>query len=286
MQMVDAGVRFQPFITNSVSSSGTYPRLAASGRTTLLQQILVVDDDATAQEVLTFFLRGAYDVRRATTAADALVKLHRDPVDLVLLDHRLPDRTGLDILPELRSIRSGLPVIMMTGYGSEWICAAAFKLGVADYLQKPVSAVELVEAVRRILRPSLTASDPTNENTMLMGSQAAPCIPVQRAVALIQERYWDHLSLSNLARHVGMSKYRLSHRFHEVLGITFRDYLMRVRLERAKSLLANGHATITEVAQMVGFGDLPRFDKLFKRYTGATPSRYRSFASARVDTLG
>ncbi len=211
------------------------------------------------------------------------MKLHRDPIELVLLDHRLPDRTGLDILPELRSIRSSLPVIMLTGYGSEWICAAAFKLGVADYLQKPVSAVELVGAVRRILRPRLQAGDPACESAMLMGSQAAPCIPVQRAMALIQERYWDHLSLSTLARHVGTSKYRLSHRFHEVLGITFRDYLLRVRLERAKSLLANGHASITEVAQMVGFGDLPRFDKLFKRYTGLTPSVYRSLIPTCAD---
>ena len=75
-----------------------------------------------------------------------------------------------------------------------------------------------------------------------------------------------------------MSKCRLSHRFHEVLGITFRDYLLRVRLERAKVLLANGHASITEVAQNVGFGDLPRFDKVFKRYTGVTLSAYRCLA--------
>lgn len=72
-----------------------------------------------------------------------------------------------------------------------------------------------------------------------------------------------------------MSKFWLSHRFHEAMGITFRDYLTKIRLERAKALLATGDASITEVAQMVGFGDLPRFDKLFKRYTGLTPSAYR-----------
>jgi AraC-like DNA-binding protein len=61
-----------------------------------------------------------------------------------------------------------------------------------------------------------------------------------------------------------------------VVGVTFRDYLLKVRLERAKVLLAAGHLSITEVAQDVGFGDLPRFDKMFKRYTGFTPSAYRS----------
>jgi AraC-like DNA-binding protein len=60
------------------------------------------------------------------------------------------------------------------------------------------------------------------------------------------------------------------------MGISFRAYLLRVRLERAKHLLAHRRASITEVAQAVGFGDLPRFDKLFKRDTGVTPSTYRS----------
>ena len=73
-----------------------------------------------------------------------------------------------------------------------------------------------------------------------------------------------------------MSKSLLSRRFKEVAGMTFRGYLLRVRLERAKTLLSRKHASITEVAHSVGFGDLPRFDKLFKRYTGLTPSAYRA----------
>jgi two-component system response regulator YesN len=58
--------------------------------------------------------------------------------------------------------------------------------------------------------------------------------------------------------------------------MTFRDYVLRVRIERAKVLLADRHVSISEVAQNVGFGDLPHFDKVFKRYAGITPSAYRS----------
>jgi YesN/AraC family two-component response regulator len=271
MQLADEGVRV----------SEPCPRRGGGGIATALRRILVVDDDTIIQEVLTFFLGDAYKVIPATTGADALAKLCRQTVDLVVLDHRLPDRTGLDILTELRSIRPTLSVIMLTGCGSEWICAAAFKQGVADYLQKPVSAVDLVRAVQRILPPGLGGSDSRDEGPLLKGLPAPLSIPIQRAMGLIQERYWDQLSLSALARQVGMSKYHLSHRFREVLGVTFRDYLLRVRLERAKTLLAAGHVSITEVAANVGFGDLPRFDKVFKRYTGFTPSAYRSSALGR-----
>jgi two-component system response regulator YesN len=242
------------------------------------RRILVVDDDVTVQEVLTFFLGAAYEVTPATSGADALSRLSREPVDLVMLDHRLPDCTGLEILSKLRSIHPKLPVVMLTGYGSEWICAAAFKQGVSDYLQKPVNAVDLVGTVTRILPSGLEGNAPSCERQTLRDCPAPLCIPVKRAMELIQQRYWDQFSLSSLALQVGMSKYHLSRRFREVLGVTFRDYLLRVRLERAKALLATGQVSITEVAQNVGFGDLPRFDKVFKRYTGVTPSAYRLLA--------
>jgi two-component system response regulator YesN len=263
------------FARRSCPRRGSGSRVAKAPR-----RILVADDDVTLQDVLTFFLGKEYEVRPATTGADALARLCHEPVDLVVLDHRLPDRSGLDILAELKSIRPSLPVVMLTGYGSEWICAAAFKLGVADYLRKPVNAVDLVGAVHRILPPGPERRGFSRDGPMLRGLRAPLCTPIQRAMGLIQQRYWEQLSLSGLAGQVGMSKYRLSHRFREEIGITFRDYLLRVRIEQAKVLLAD-HVSISEVAQNVGFGDLPHFDKVFKRYVGSSPSAYRSLLLSR-----
>ena len=255
----------------SVLSPRTYPIAETVGR----RQILAVDDDAIIPEMLGFFLGKACEIRAVTTGAEALVKARRDRVDLVVLDHRLPDCTGLEVLSELRSTHPIVPVIMLTGYGSEWICASAFRLGVTDYLQKPVSAVDLVAAVQRIFSP-VTDTSASEVESQVPSDLAAPfALPILRAVGVIQERYWDQLTLSALARQVGMSKYRLSRRFREALGVTLRDYLLKVRLERAKVLLANRHISITEVAHNVGFGDLARFDKVFKRYTNLTPSTYR-----------
>jgi AraC-like DNA-binding protein len=261
----------------SVLSRGSCPRRGSgSGIAKAPQRIVAADDDVTLQDVLAFFLGKEYEIRPATTGADALARVCHEPVDLVILDHRLPDRTGLDVLAELKSIRPSLPVIMLTGYGSEWICAAAFRLGVADYLQKPVNVLDLVGVVHRILPPRLKISDSPREGSTLRGLRAPLCTPIQRAMGLIQQTYWDKISLPVLARQVGMSKYHLSRRFREVAGVTFRDYLLRVRLERAKALLATDDVSISEVAQMVGFGDLPRLDKVFKHYSGLSPSAYRS----------
>src|SRR5207245_3876980 len=102
-----------------------------------------------------------------------------------------------------RSIQPILPVVMLTGYGSEWICAAAFKLGVADYLQKPVSAFDLVAAVQRILSPGVVRGESVRESPVPGGVRATSGRPIQRAGGLIQQRYWDQLSLSALSRQVG-----------------------------------------------------------------------------------
>jgi YesN/AraC family two-component response regulator len=251
--------------------------------------LLLVEDDRTVREVLALFLGDAFDVRLASTAAEAVSILEREPVAAVVLDYRLPDRSGLDLLAELRAARPRLPIVMVTGYGSESLCASAFRLGVRDYFPKPVVLQDLLESVRKSLPEDggeLEPADGRANGHWAPASSSAGWLdlPIQKAIKLIQLRYWDDISLSGLARELGMSKYHLSRRFKDVTGTTFRGYLLRTRLERAKALLAAGQrASITEVAHSVGFGDLPRFDKLFKRYTGVTPSAYRAARPASTE---
>jgi two-component system, response regulator YesN len=247
--------------------------------------ILVVEDDRVVRETVSLSLSDAYDVKQASTGAEAVEILRREPVAAVVLDYRLPDRTGLEVLRDMKSERPEVPIVMMTGYGSESICAAALKLGVRDYFPKPFSVFELGRSIRHILSarrqdPSRASADQERE----LGTMPLPRHPdlaIQKVAILIQRRYWERLTLSDLASEVGMSKSGLSRRFSKVMGVTLRGYLLRARLERAKELLTRTRNQVTEVAMAVGFGDLPRFDKLFKRYTGLTPSAYR-VSAARV----
>jgi YesN/AraC family two-component response regulator len=251
--------------------------------------ILVVDDDRAVRELVTLALGDAHRVQHAATADEALVTLNREPVAAVILDYYLPDRTGLEVLTDIRFLRPSIPIIMISGHGSERICAAAFKLGVVDYFPKPLDLFELVDRVKGVLpqrqqeRPAHSDVDSCVDQPPAWRGPFAkrPDMSVQRAVTVIRHHYSDTVSLGHVAREVGISGCRLSRRFTQVMGLSFREYLLLVRLERAKELLASGHASITEIALAVGFGDLPRFDKLFKRYTHLTPSSYRSRSSHR-----
>jgi YesN/AraC family two-component response regulator len=247
------------------------------------ERILVVEDDQSVGEVMVLALSEVYEVKRATTGAEALSIVRREPVTAVVLDYLLPDATGLDVLGELRSTKPWLPVIMVTGYGSEGVCASALKLGIRDYFPKPLSVFDLRQSLARILSEDRRGSRETfrheeADRLSLVRFRSQPDPRIQKVAAMIQQRYWDRLTLPALAHEVGMSKYRLSRRFRGVMGVTLRSYLVRVRLEKAQALLTAMQASITEIAMTVGFGDLPRFDKLFKQYTGVTPSSFRNQA--------
>jgi two-component system response regulator YesN len=229
----------------------------------------VVDDDPAVREIVALSLQTRYEVAPAATGAEALAIVHIEAPAAVVLDYRLPDLTGLQVLKELRATWPRLPVIMVTAFGSEGLCAAALRLGICDYFPKPFDVFELRRAVDRAVSCELEPGAPSP------ATSAGPDVAVQKTVLLIQQRYWERLTLAGLAREVGLSRCGLSHRFRAAMGTTLRAYLIRQRLEKAKELLADSRIQVTEVALTVGFGDLPRFDKLFKRYTGVTPSAYR-----------
>ena len=107
-------------------------------------RILIVDDE----ETLCYFLKASleekgYQASTAYTAAEGLDVVTRLQIDLVLLDLRLPDGDGLDVLDEIRRMDSNLPVIVLTGHAGIESAVRAMKLGAYDYLEKPINLEEL-----------------------------------------------------------------------------------------------------------------------------------------------
>jgi diguanylate cyclase (GGDEF)-like protein/PAS domain S-box-containing protein len=119
------------------------------------EMILVVDDNRQISDFLaeTMLPGMGYDVQVARDANSAIkvVKQRNGNLDLMLLDLQLPDLTGLDLLRRLANDGYHIPTILMTGHGSEQVAAEAFRLGVHDYLSKPLDETLLTEAITRAL---------------------------------------------------------------------------------------------------------------------------------------
>ena len=98
---------------------------------------------------------------------------------------------------------------------------------------------------------------------------------VSRAKAYIQEHYMDEISLDEVSREVNISPYYFSKLFKEEAGENFIDYLTRIRIEKAKQLLAGRSLSISEISTKVGYRDSNYFSRIFKKQTDKTPREYR-----------
>jgi AraC family transcriptional regulator len=98
---------------------------------------------------------------------------------------------------------------------------------------------------------------------------------LKRAMDLLDSRFAEDLSLEDIARDVAMSKFHLIRQFKLSTGLSPYQYLLKRRLERAKTLLLQGSLPIGQIALAVGFGDQSQFNKHFKREFGTTPAALR-----------
>jgi len=115
-------------------------------------KLLIVDDDiALAQIIESFLSRNGFESLFTTNVKSARKLIHQKPFDLYLLDYRLPDGTGLDLLQTIRSESLTVPVVIMTGFNDVRTVVRAMKMGATDYIIKPVNPDELLMILRQAL---------------------------------------------------------------------------------------------------------------------------------------
>ena len=111
--------------------------------------VLIIDDEAEIRESLQTLLEiEGYEVETAATGEQGLFKLGDRSFDLLLLDLALPDRNGIELLPEIRALDPQISVIMITAYGTVEDAVHAMQSGAANFLQKPWDNEKLLADVR------------------------------------------------------------------------------------------------------------------------------------------
>ena len=114
-------------------------------------RFLVVDDQQSIRKLCTTIAGGlGFDCSEADSAETALVKLENDAPDIVLVDLRMAQMSGLEFLAEVKRILPRAEVSIMTGYGSIETAVQAMKLGAYDYITKPFRVEELKMTLQRM----------------------------------------------------------------------------------------------------------------------------------------
>lgn len=122
-------------------------------------------------------------------------------------------------------------------------------------------------------------------NQMLIEDAEAEPPMIRRAKAYIAGHHGDSIGLADLARVLHVSTFYFCKMFKKATGLTFTDYLGRVRVEKAKHLLLNPHLRVGEVAYAAGFQSLTHFNRLFRVLTGESPTRFRDAAKSSIKPM-
>lgn len=125
--------------------------ITASCQSGIQPTVLVIDDEAGPRDALNVILRTFCNVRSAENAKTALEVLYQEPIDVITLDQKLPDRHGLDLLKDIKHHRPDVEVIIVTGYGSLKSAMEGIRQGAAGYLLKPFNVNELTTLIQQTM---------------------------------------------------------------------------------------------------------------------------------------
>jgi len=144
--------------------------------------ILVVDDDEGVRDSVAALLAShGFAVETFASAADFLLAVSATSRGCVLLDVRLPDMTGLEVLGKLSERGIHLPVVMITAYGDVPLAVAAMRAGATDFLEKPYAEEDLVERIADALARHEQETQADGEDALVV-SRLAMLTPRERDV--------------------------------------------------------------------------------------------------------
>ena len=147
------------------------------------------------------------------------------------------------------------------------------------YHRTPIVPEKQFQGATRLLTMFATQlAESASRATLELQGGEPPC--VSQAKSFVAANVRQRVTTRQAAEHVHVSRYYFSRLFKKATGMTFSEFVARVRVENAKKLLPNPRLRITEVLDATGFNSISQFDRQFRRYAGTSPTTYR--ASLRV----
>jgi two-component system response regulator HydG len=136
-----------------------------------MASILLIEDDLTFSRILEGFLsKKGYLVTTAHNGKDGLKAFWNKAFDFILLDYRLPDTTGMELLVEIKKERPEIPVVIMTSFSDIRTAVKAIKSGAHEYITKPVNPDELLMILQQALKKEKVQASATSTPSYVLGS--------------------------------------------------------------------------------------------------------------------
>ena len=251
----------------------------------LMYNLLIADDESIVRRgiktLVDYRSLEIGEIFEAENGEAALKCVESGKIHIVFADINMPHMNGLDFAKKAKEFDSNIKISLITGYDYFDYVLTALKIGVDDYILKPVSKDDVTELLIKLIEKrkeadGLCSIKESADRLAGLSDTAVDSLKIMLVSEINKNIENPSFSLSELAAAAGYNAAYLSTLFKKSFGLNFREYLLDIRLERAKILLLSTQMKSYEIAQAIGIEDANYFSACFKRKFGVTISEFRS----------
>ncbi|WP_137403106.1 hybrid sensor histidine kinase/response regulator transcription factor [Echinicola rosea] len=258
------------------------PNMPSSTKEDKEQTLLIIEDDQEIRQYLCQQLSTHYNILEAENFEVGIAKALDKLPDLITCDLMLKQGNGFDIIKKLKDdIRtSHIPIIVITAKSTLDERIEGIKLGVDDYISKPFSFTLLLERIKTLLANRQKLREHYLHELPIEKSKSPGIATDKKFINSFNAIIEQHISnpqfgVNTICEEMGLSRGQLYRKVKAMLGYSVNDYINRVRMKKAKRLMAENDSPIADIAFQVGFSTSAYFSTAFKSYFGTTPSEFR-----------
>lgn len=243
-----------------------------------MYKALIIDDEKPVQIAIQKLGNWRYyDIeppRLAANGKDGLAAMREFHPDIVFVDMNMPLMDGVSFLKAASAEFPDSQYIVVSGYDQFSYAQQALHYGACEYLLKPVEEDALNNAIEKaILRmdPEAVFQDAPSVGQ----ADISPDEAVRIIKEYIESHYCESIKITMFSETYFFSTEYLTRLFRGKYGFTIYEYVLKLRMERAKELLEDEDNKIIDIAERLGYADNHYFSKAFRTYYDISPSQYR-----------
>lgn len=249
-------------------------------------KLLVAEDETIERMVLCKILKkhlaDFVELYEAKNGREALEIYEKESPQIAILDIEMPGINGLEVARKIRQSGQVCAILFLTGFDKFSYAKQAIAVRALDYLLKPYEEKELIcaveEAMQYVAKLSALLPEPAAEPMAELredDTDARLSLMREEIRAYIAVHYMETLSMQDVARAMRYSDAYFCKLFKQCFRVNFSTYLNEYRVEKAKAMMEDTRISIREISEACGYSDSNYFARVFRRFTGLTPSDYR-----------
>ncbi|MEG1586746.1 MAG: response regulator, partial [Bacteroidales bacterium] len=245
--------------------------------------MLIVEDNTSLRDMLSSIFGVFYTVVTAADGVEALEKVEEQQPSIILSDVMMPRMNGTELCKRIKGNMETchIPVVLLTARIAIEHNLEGLGVGADDYITKPFNTETLISRCNNLVNGRILLQEKFSgqfaTTPQMLATNALDKEFLDKATVVIDKYLSDpEFNVNLFSREMGIARTKLFMKIKAITGQTPNDFISTIRLKRGASLLVNHpEMSVTEVAELTGFGSPRYFSKCFKDYFKITPLMYR-----------